>query len=880
LPYITHGGRFLLFSSLATNLVEGVLDENNSGDLFLRDIELGTTTLLTVDDTGLMTASGQIDTNYFFSPAISENGRFVAYQSSATNVVANDTNSYLDVFVRDTVAGINILASAGMNGEPANGPSYSPLISSDGRYVAFRSRASDLIENGATNEAVYLRDLELGTTIQLPGLTFSIDSSGKKIVLWNGVVLSKGIIEASPFSDERKKEVYLSNSEGARTNSPSGVFQIYLKDYQSEDVQPITQTSNTPAGSFNGSFPMISSDGNFVVFEAYDADLVVNDDNHAFDVFLYDVEHNSIELISKRAPSLPATSGDNFSTYDYNALNNPLLLFSSWSTNLVYGVGGSAAVENLYVYDLSSWQLVAATTNFNEFSGYGYPNNAILSPDQQYLLFGSNSPDLVPGDTNNYMDIFIQERSTGSIRLLSKTATETLPNGDSYQASISGDNRWLVFTSNANQVTTNLDGNAKSDVFLADLLEKTVTLVSVSTNQGRTGSGASSRPIISQHGDFVAFTSFSTSLVPNSSGTNLFLYNVGLKTNIALARSSAGSQFAGEADELMYENQVDFPDLNDTNKLTDLFIVNPHEMTFELLSVNTNGFSGNAASHIGSMTPDGRYVVFTSAASDLATNDNNGTNDIFLRDRVSGMTILISRNASGEAANGDSDSPSISHDGKFIAYRSSATDLVDDEIRAGGQVYVYDVTTGQTRLITRSISGNRSSNARAGMPLIRPDGSGIIFKSFATDIVPAKSSSSQDIYYVSLVPDALEDSDMDGLPDGWERSYFGDLSHNGSADSDFDGQSDLAEFLCGTDPKNAQSVFAGTGIGTLEDGEIVLQWASQPGKRYRIQSKDSLDADEWTNVGEEIEATTTLTQATDPSSAGNPHRYYRIMLVH
>ncbi|MGN6386155.1 MAG: TolB family protein, partial [Verrucomicrobiota bacterium] len=677
-------------------------------------------------------------------------------------------------------------------------------------------------------------------------------------------------------------EAYLSNANGSRKNNNTNAFQVYLADHELGVTNLVSGNASGPAGWCDGSMPSITEDGRFVVFESMDSTLVENDHNHAMDVFLFDSASNHIDLISARSPLLPAHSANGYTTFNLNSLsaNGERIVYTSWATNLVQNDTNDAQDVFLYDFSTGSNRLVSAGALMSAPAGASSAEPAI-SGNGLEIAFTTLATDLTDGDTNKAWDIFLQDSITGSNQLVSLSKEGTFLAKSSYTPSLSKDGRYLAFVSEALNVAEITDFNSASDVFVRDLLEGTTRLASVSTNLSKTPSAASYSPVISPDGNHVAFISKALGIVRE--GTPLFglyLYNINEESLKLLGWARFPGTFNANSQLFLFETLTDQPELGDTNNYSDVFLYDLAQEKLELISINLDATSGNAASHIGSITPDGRYVVFTSAASDLATNDNNGTNDVFLRDRVSGVTILISHNSLGEAANGDSDSPSISSDGKLIAYRSSATDLVDDEIRAGGQIYVYDVTTGQTRLITRSISGNRSSNARAGMPLIRPDGSGIIFKSFATDIVPTKGSSSQDIYYVSLLPGALEDSDMDGLPDGWERSYFGDLTHNGSVDTDSDGQSDLAEFLCGTDPKNTQSVFAGTGIGTLEDGKIVLQWASQPGKRYMVQFKDSLNAEAWTNVGEEIEATTTVTEATDPSSAGNPHRYYRIMLVH
>src|SRR6185436_10017111 len=271
---------------------------------------------------------------------------------------------------------------------------------------------------------------------------------------------------------------------------------------------------------------------------------------------------------------------------------------------------------------------------------------------------------------------------------------------------------------------------------------------------------------------------------------------------------------------------------------------------------------------LGSMTSDGRYVVFTSVASDLAPNDGNNTNDVFLRDRVSGVTTLISKNKDKTASgNGPSDSPVISANGRFVSFRSSASDLTEEGVRASGQIYVYDVLTGKTHLVSRSLSQLGSANARCGAPLISADGSKIVFKSFATDLTVTKGNTSQDLFYLRVAPADFGDSDGDGLDDSWELQHFGDLVHDGRGDSDNDGQSDLSEFLMGTNPTDASSVFEGKGLTRDADGRVVVQWASVPGRTYLVQFKDDLNQFLWESVGSAVTASTEESEVLDDTAA-------------
>jgi len=197
---------------------------------------------------------------------------------------------------------------------------------------------------------------------------------------------------------------------------------------------------------------------------------------------------------------------------------------------------------------------------------------------------------------------------------------------------------------------------------------------------------------------------------------------------------------------------------------------------------------------------DGHYVVFESVASDLVTGDLNGTRDVFVRDRWSNRTLLISTNFIGASANGASSRPVLSADGHTVA-----------------------------------------------------------FQSFANDLVPGDYNNTRDIFFVRL---SCPDSDHDGLDDCWELHHLGSLSRDGSGDFDGDSLSDQQEFLLGSSPVDAGSVLRCTSIasGATYDyptgyklgQETAISWSAAPGRAYRLQYKANFGDFFWTTVPGDI----------------------------
>jgi hypothetical protein len=240
------------------------------------------------------------------------------------------------------------------------------------------------------------------------------------------------------------------------------------------------------------------------------------------------------------------------------------------------------------------------------------------------------------------------------------------------------------------------------------------------------------------------------------------------------------------------------------------------------------------------------------------------------------VSFNLQRTASG---NGASDSPSISADGRFVTYRSAASDLVTGDNNNQTDVFVFDRLTGTNTLASVNQAGTAAGNDRSSGPVISADGSTIAFRSVASDLVPGDFNNTQDVFSFRLASPAFVDSDGDGMDDNWERAYFSDLSHTGSADSDGDGLSDLMEYEAGTNPIDASSSLnARASVGQLT-GQVTVTWAAAPGRSYGVEYKNDLNETNWNGIegGTMVNGPTAICLDNGPG-AGN-QRFYRIVLV-
>src|SRR6185503_8265856 len=194
-----------------------------------------------------------------------------------------------------------------------------------------------------------------------------------------------------------------------------------------------------------------------------------------------------------------------------------------------------------------------------------------------------------------------------------------------------------------------------------------------------------------------------------------------------------------------------------------------------------------------------------------------------LYDLQTATTTLVSfnRNRTG-SGDGPSDNPSISADGRFIAYRSDARDLVAGDNNINSDVFLFDRLKGTTTLMSVNQTGNTPGNGRSNTPIISADGSTMVFKSVASDLIAGDRNGAQDVFVVHPVIAPLEDSDGDGMDDAFEKTFFGDLTHDGSGDTDGDGATDLMESKAGTDPMNPVSRFSAQAEVPLGTGQITI----------------------------------------------------------
>ncbi len=335
-----------------------------------------------------------------------------------------------------------------------------------------------------------------------------------------------------------------------------------------------------------------------------------------------------------------------------------------------------------------------------------------MSADGNYVVFSSTAKNIVPFDTpNSHEGIFVFDRSLERITRVSVTADGTQADGDSYSPAISGDGRFVAFVS----LSTNLvddDLNGVADIFLQNRVTGGIELISVS-DTGIQGDGPSSTPAISFDGRYVAFASTATNLVQgdSNSASDIFIFDKEEKTIVRVSISTAGGDgnFGSRFPSISSDGNIiafssDATNLvgNDSNSLSDVFLVDRQSgWSAKRISVSNGGAEGNGASQSASVSANGGFVAFSSAASNLVDNDRNLKSDIFVYNLNSNEIERVSVASDGTESNGVSGSPSISGDGRFVTYASTANNLLEIDPDFKSDVFILDRSAQQLTLVSR-----------------------------------------------------------------------------------------------------------------------------------------------------------------------------------
>jgi Tol biopolymer transport system component len=352
--------------------------------------------------------------------------------------------------------------------------------------------------------------------------------------------------------------------------------------------------------------------------------------------------------------------------------------------------GGVVHVDRVSV----SSQGVQGNGGSGYIAGLNYGTPPVLSADGRFILFASAADNLVADDTNLAVDVFVRDRVARTTERVSVTPSGAQGNGDSgafYQLAMSGDGRFVAFGSDADNLVPG-DTNGAGDVFVRDRQTGTTERVSVSSSGEESWLPSSSYcPAISRDGRFVAFISGADNWIPGVTG--------GVFVRDRLTRHT------------------------------------------ELVSVSSSGVPANRAGLAVAISADGRFVAFDGAADNLVPGSTSGTFDVFVHDRQTRQTERVNVSSAGEPSGYFSYSPSLSQDGRFVAFVSNGADLVPGDHNGATDVFVRDRLLGTTERVSVTSTGREfgtsgqtfAGAATAQSRCISGDGRFVTFVSFITN---------------------------------------------------------------------------------------------------------------------------------------------------
>ncbi|MDF1861280.1 MAG: hypothetical protein P1U87_13770 [Verrucomicrobiales bacterium] len=382
-----------------------------------------------------------------------------------------------------------------------------------------------------------------------------------------------------------------------------------------------------------GSDPAISRDGRFVVFESHATDLITGDTNGVQDLYAKDRQTGAIKRVS-----LTSMNGESNQDSDNQSISGDgsVIAFECYASNMIaLDPDGNA---DIYVYNETLDQLEIVSISEAGLKGNGDSTDPSISNDGRYVAFESNATNLVADDTNGRTDIFVYDRHDNTIERVSIKDLNTEANHHSRNAAISGDGRYVAFSSKASNLVDG-DTNGRDDIFVHDRVSGTITRVSISSGGSEADNGSNS-PAVSSDGRFVAFQSSATNLVSG-----------------------------------------------DTNATEDIFLKDLETGNLVRCSVDDSGIEGNGYSQDAALSADGRFIAFKSYATNLVAGDTNVAGDIFVHDRIARETRRISVDDSGTEADGESFFPEISGDGRVVAFQSNATNLVNGDLNNRSDIF-------------------------------------------------------------------------------------------------------------------------------------------------------------------------------------------------
>lgn len=401
-----------------------------------------------------------------------------------------------------------------------------------------------------------------------------------------------------------------------------------------------------------------------------------------------------------------------------------------------------------------------------------------ISSDARYIAFSSSASNLVSGDTNEVSDVFVRDTIDATVIRVSSAADGSEGISSSAAASISANGRYVIFESFADNLVPN-DTNGIADLFRKDLATGGIVRVNTANDGSQSSAGVTRYASLSADGNYAVFQSTASDLVSGDSNgvSDVFLKNLASGQVTLVSRDQSGEQ--GDASSGFPSMSADgryiafFSNANnlsplDQNPSSDIFVKDVVTGSIDVISTSGEGAASDSFSDTPSISSDGRFVAFASAATTLTPGDTNARKDIFVKDRNTGAVVRASINSEGVEGNADSDAPQISGDGRIVVFSSASSNFSTNDSGTNVDIFAKDLSTAEIRRLNVG-ANTEEANGSSFSPSISSDGLRAVFSSFATNLVAADTNNAIDVF-----------SNSTGFFDSSSLHWQGDVSDNWS----------------------------------------------------------------------------------------------------
>jgi hypothetical protein len=712
-------------------------------------------------------------------PAMSADGRFMAFESIATDLVLNDTNTVSDVFLRDAVNGeTESLAFLAYSPPAPNDASTYSVLSRDGNHIAFVSFAPLISDTNTLADVYYYNAQNRVVTLVsrgMEGVAVGIGTS------WDTTLVD--------ISDDGQYIVFASPSALLVPNDHNNAPDVFRFESQSGTLERVSLGNDGSEGNGLSGAPAISGDGQRVAFHSVAANLVVSDTNKTSDIFVRDVLNNTTIRVSL---ATGGTQGNQASRYPTFAKDGGDIVFNSEATNLV--LSDTNRVRDVFIHDLTAQttERVSVADNGAQANDDSHELLAAVSGDGRYVAFSTRASNLDPADTNGRYDIYRYDRTTEDTEFVSLNLANqpfvnsnvTLPDiaddgqsltfmveplleyfprayrrtfpgtttlldinplgqsgaGYSQYASLNGDGTFATFNSTSQELLS-YARTGEWQIFRRELATNTLDLVS-RDNRFQTD-GASIEAAISSDGNVIAFTTLANNLLPyedRNLANDVYLYEQDSQTVVPVSVGGDGLTTGGRQADLNSDGQVVVYDTGDH-----ILYWNRTTNTRALLSGSTAGYpSTNNNNPV--VSADGVWVAFDSP-SRLIFEDTNYARDVYLRDMQNGTLRVISVATNGDQGESDSHSPAISTDGCYIAFVSWADNFFPNDTGGSQDAFVHDHVLGTTTRVSIPADGAPlPTSSTTNNPAISADGRFVAFHT-TVPLIAADTNNRSDVYW-------------------------------------------------------------------------------------------------------------------------------------